>query len=90
MPPKELWEAYSNRTVRQSVRVSVRVSVRPSRFRVRSISPIFFEVGIPNFMRGYILGWGSVVYHFRVTVTLTSDLVLRIIVSGAYLLNYLR
>ena len=25
-------------------------------------------------------------YHFRVTVTLTSDLVFRIIVSGAYLL----
>ena len=30
MPPKELWEAYSNRTVRQSVRQSVRVSVRVS------------------------------------------------------------
>ena len=40
MPPKELWEAYSNRTVRTSVRLS--------RFRVRSISTIFFEVGIPN------------------------------------------
>ena len=31
-------------------------------------------------------------YHFRVTVTLTltSDLVFRIIMPGAYLLNYLR
>ena len=29
-------------------------------------------------------------YHFLVTVTLTSDLVLRIIVSGAYLLYSLR
>ena len=29
-------------------------------------------------------------YHSRVTVTLTSDLVFRIIVSGAYLLYYLR
>ena len=67
MPPKELWEAYSNRTV------------RPSRFRVRSISPIFFEVGIPNLVSGYILGWRSVAYHFLVTVTLTSDLVFRII-----------
>ena len=86
MPPKELWEAYSNRTVRQSVRPSVCLS----RFRVRSISPIFFEVGIPNLVCGYILGWGSVAYHFRVTVTLTSDLVFRIIVSGAYLLYYLR
>ena len=50
MPPKELKEAYSNRTVRPSVRVTVRVSVRPcvhpSRFRVPSISPIFFEVGV--------------------------------------------
>ena len=30
MPPKELWEAYSNRTVRPSVRQSVRPSVRQS------------------------------------------------------------
>ena len=92
MPPKELWEVYSNRTVRPSVSPSVspsvRPSVRPSRFRVRSISPIFFEVGIPNLVCGYILGWRSVMYHFRVTVTLTltSELVFIIIVSGAYLL----
>ena len=72
------------------IALSVRPSVRPSRFRVRSISPIFFEVGIPNLVCGYILGWRSVVYYFRVTVTLTSDLVFRIIVSGAYLLHYLR
>ena len=77
MLPKELWEAYSNRTVCPSVCLSV----RPSRFRVLSISPIFFEVGIPNLVCGYILGWWIVAYHFRVTVTLTSDLVLRIIVS---------
>ena len=37
-------------------------------------------------MCGCILGWRSVAYHFRVTVTLTSDLDFRIIVSGAYLL----
>ena len=92
MPPKELWEAYSNRTVRPSVSPSVRPSVRPSRFRVRSISPIFFEVGIPNLVCGYILGWRSVAYHFRVTVTLTltSDLVFRKIMSRAYLLYSLR
>ena len=84
MPPKELWEAYSNRTVRPSVSLS--------RFGVRSISPIFFEVGIPNLVCGCILRWRSVAYHFQVTValTLTSDLVFRIIVSGAYLLYYLR
>ena len=86
MPPKELCEAYSNHTVLPSVSQSV----RPSRFRVWSIFPIFFEVGIPNLVCGYILGWRSVVYHFRVTVTLTSDLVFRIIVSGVYLLYYLR
>ena len=49
---------------------------------------IFFEVGIPNLVFKCILGWGSVTYHFRVTVTLTSDLVLLIIVPGAYLLYY--
>ena len=72
MPPKELWVAYSNRTVRPSVPLSV-----------RCISPIFFEVGIPNLVCGWILGWRSVAYHFRVTVTLTltSDLVFRIILE---------
>ena len=72
--------------------IVIALSVRPSRFRVRSISPIFFEVGIPNLVCGYILGWGSVAYHYRVTVTLTltSDLLFRIIMSGAYLLYYLR
>ena len=43
-------------------------------------------------MCGCILGWQSVEYHFQVTVTLTltSDLVFRKIVSGAYLLYYSR
>ena len=137
MPPKELWEAYSNRTVRPSVPLYVRCitpiffevgipnlvcgcilgwqsvvyhfqvtvtltltsdlvfysnhNVRPSvPLRVRCISTIFFEVGIPNLMCGCILGWLTVVYHFRVTVTLTSDLVFRIIMSGAYILYNLR
>ena len=58
MPPKELWEAYSNRTGRLS------------RF-VSGAYPIFFEVGIPNLVCGCILGWRSVPYHFRVNVTLT-------------------
>ena len=72
--------------------IEIALSVRPSRFRVRSISPIFLEERIPNLVCGYILGWRSVAYHFQVTVTLTltSDLVFRIIVSGAYLLYYLR
>ena len=66
MPQKELWEAYSNCTV------------RPSPLCVRFISPLFFEVGIPNL----VCGWRSVAYHFRVTVTLnlTSDLIFRTIV----------
>ena len=57
---------------------------------VRSISLILFENGIPNLVCECILGWLSVLYHFWVTVTLTSDLVLIIIVSGAYLFYYLR
>ena len=70
--------------------IVIALSVRLSRFRVRSISPIFFEVGIPNLVCGCILEWRSVAYHFWVTVTLPSDLVFRIIVSRAYLLYCLR
>ena len=57
-----------------------------------SVAPTFFEVGIPNLVCGYMLWLWGVAYHFRVTVTLilTSDLVFGIIVSGAYLLYYLR
>ena len=36
------------------------------------------------------LGMVELTYYFLATVTLTSDLVLIIIVSGAYLLYYLR
>ena len=43
---------------------------------VPSISLIFFKLGIPNLVCGCILGYRSVMYHFWVTVTLTSDLVL--------------
>ena len=57
---------------------------------VRNISLILFEIGIPNLVCGCILGWWSVMYHLLVTVTLTSDLVVRIIMSGAYLLYYWR
>ena len=39
----------------------------PSLIHVRSISPISFEVGIPNLMCGYTLGSRSVAYYFRVT-----------------------
>ena len=67
--------------------IVITMSVRPSDpLRVQCISPLFFEVGILNLICGCILGWWSVAYHFRVTVTLTSNLVLRIIVYGAYLL----
>ena len=53
MPPKELWEAYSNRTVRLSVCQSVRPSFP---LCVLCISPIFLEVGIPNLVCGCVLG----------------------------------
>ena len=56
--------------------------------RILSISLILLKVGIPNLVCGCIFGWGSVTYHFR--VTLTFDLVCRIIVSRTYLLYYLK
>ena len=84
MPPKKLWEACSNRTVRLSVCSSLCPASCPVHI------PIFFEVGIPNLACGLILGWWRDTYHFRVSVTLTSDLVFRIIVSGAYVLYYSR
>ena len=82
MHPKELCEAYSNPAL------SVRQSFGPASCPVH-ISYIF-EVGIPNLVCEYILGWRNGAYRFWVTVTLTSDLVFRIIVSRAYLLYYLR
>ena len=51
---------------------------------------MLFGVGIPNLLCECILGKRSVTNHFGVTMTLTSDLIFRIIVSGAYLLYYLR
>ena len=56
------------------------LSVRQSGFRVRAISPILIVVGIPHLVCGCILGWWSVACIFGVTVTLTSDLVSKIIV----------
>ena len=41
------------------------------------LSPIFFEIGIPNLVCKCILGCLSVTNHFWVTVTLTSDLVFK-------------
>ena len=41
------------------------------------ISPIFFEIGIPNLVCKCILGCLSVINNFWVTVTLTSDLVFK-------------
>ena len=54
------------------------------------MSPILFELGIPNLVCECMLGWLGVTYYFLITVTLTSDLDFRIILSGAYLLYYLR
>ena len=51
---------------------------------------MLFEVGILNLACRCNLGRRRVVYHNLVTMTLTSDLVFRIIVSGAYLIYYLR
>ena len=48
---------------------------------VRSISSILFEVRIPNLVCGYILGQWSVTHCFPITVTLTSGLSSRNILS---------
>ena len=90
MPPKELWEAYSNRTVRLSFRSSVRPSVRPALCPVH-ISLILWGRN-SKFGVWIHLGMAECLVPFLVTVTLnlTSDLVFRIIVSGAYPLYYLR
>ena len=48
------------------------------------ISSILFEVGILNLVYGCFLGWPNVAYHFWVTVTLTSELIFRIIMFGAF------
>ena len=50
------------------------------------IASIFFEVGISNLVSGCILGWPSVAHHFWVTVT--SDLVFRIIVMEHFFHHY--
>ena len=47
-----------------------------------------FELRIPNLVCGYILGWQSVTYQFLSHCDL--GLVSRIIMSGAYLIHYLR
>ena len=57
---------------------------------VQSISLILLKVGIPNLVGRCNFGWWSVTYYFWVTLTLTSDLVFRIIVSRKYLLYHLR
>ena len=68
--------------------IVIALSVRSH--HVRCISPIRLEGGITNLVCGCLFGWRSASYHVWVTVTTTSDLVSRIIVSGAYLLYYLR
>ena len=49
------------------------------------ISPVLFEVAIPNLLCRYILGLKSITYYFQVPVTLTSTFSSRKVVSGAYL-----
>ena len=56
---------------------------------IPSIFLILFEIEIPNLACGCILEWWSVVFHLRTSLILTSDLIFRIIVAGAYHLYYL-
>ena len=48
------------------------------------ITSMFFEVGIPNLVCGCVLVRPSVAYLVWVNVTLTSDLVFRKIMFGAF------
>ena len=71
--------------------IVIALSIHPSfALCIRCVSPIYLEVGIPDLVCEYILELGSVAYHFQVTValTLSSDLVFRIIVTGAYLILF--
>ena len=56
--------------------------------RVWSIFHILFELGLPNLVCSYILGWQSVMN--QIFGHCDIDLFFRINVLGAYLLNYLR
>ena len=47
--------------------------------------PILFELDVPNLVYGCIFGWQSVMYQLC-----DPDLISTIIVSGAYLIYYLR
>ena len=60
------------------------IAVDLGRKATQKQTKIFFEVGIPNLVCGCILGWQSVAYHIWITVTLTSNLVFRIIMFGAF------
>ena len=65
------------------------MSVCSSLISVWSISPILFEVGIPNLICGYTLGSRSIAYYYWVIVTLASGHNSRKIESEAYLQYYL-
>ena len=72
-------------------RSSVHQFVCPSvTIRVQDISPILLEVGIQKLVCGCILVECRISILDHLYLTLTSDLIYRIIVSGAYHLHYLR
>ena len=56
------------------------------------VSRICIESGawLLSSLSGCIVGWRTVAYHFWVTLTFIPDLVLRIIVSGVFLIYHFR
>ena len=90
MPPKLTLGAYNfmpqKLTLGAYSFLIVRVCVRPSMSRAYSI---LFVVKIQNSVCAYTLGSPSVAYFFQLTVTLTSGLSSRKIMSGVYLLYHL-
>ena len=55
-----------------------------------NISFILFDTWIQNLVYGFMLGWWYIYVLFFGHITLTYGLVSRIIVSGAYILYFLR
>ena len=47
-----------------------------------------YDVGIPNLVFRFLLGWRSGAYHFGSILTLTSGLISMFFISEAYLLYY--
>ena len=72
------------------LRVTVILTFLDFRIIVAGAYLLLLNVGIPNVLCGCNFGRHECHVPFRVTLTLTTDLVCRVIVSRTYLIYYLR